>query len=122
MHCVIDSAGADLLPGVPVDGPVVRKGSGPEDGYSGFSVLHLPTGENRETELSAILDENGIMAITIVGLAGDWCVKSTAIDGVRLGYRVTVPLALTRFVELQPGRHRRRPSTQMREAGVTLVE
>ena len=43
------------------------------------------------------------MAITVVGLAGDWCVKSTAIDGVRLGYRVTVPLALTRFVELREG-------------------
>src|SRR6476661_3429792 len=68
VHCVIESAGADLLPGIPVDGPVVRKGSGPEDGYSGFSVLHLPTGQNRETELSALLDENGIMAVTIVGL------------------------------------------------------
>jgi nicotinamidase/pyrazinamidase len=121
VHCVIESAGADLLPGIPVDGPVVRKGSGPEDGYSGFSVLHLPTGQNRETELSALLDENGIMAVTIVGLAGDWCVKSTAIDGIRLGYRVTVPLALTRFVELNPG-DTERAITQMRDAGVTLID
>lgn len=120
-HCVIDSAGAEFLPGVPVDGPVVRKGSGPEDGYSGFSVLHLPTGENRETGLSAILDENGIIAITIVGLAGDWCVKSTAIDGIRLGYRVTVPLALTRFVELRPG-DTDAAVARMRDAGVTLIE
>ena len=50
-----------------------------------------------------ILDENGIMDVVVVGLAGDWCVKATAIDGVRLGYRVTVPLQLTRFVELNPG-------------------
>lgn len=121
VHCVIESAGADLLPGIPVDGPVVRKGSGPEDGYSGFSVLHLPTGQNRETELSALLDENGIMAVTIVGLAGDWCVKSTAIDGIRLGYRVTVPLALTRFVELNPG-DTEQAITQMRDAGVTLID
>jgi nicotinamidase/pyrazinamidase len=121
VHCVIESAGADMLPGIPVDGPVVRKGSGPEDGYSGFSVLHLPTGQNRETELSALLDENGIMAITIVGLAGDWCVKSTAIDGIRLGYRVTVPLSMTRFVELSPG-DSEQAKAQMRDAGVTLVE
>jgi nicotinamidase/pyrazinamidase len=121
VHCVIGSAGAEFLPDLPVDGPVVRKGSGPEDGYSGFSVLHLPSGQNRETELSAILDENGIMAITIVGLAGDWCVRSTAIDGVRLGYRVTVPLALTRFVELNPG-DTESAVAQMREAGVTLIE
>lgn len=119
-HCVIDSAGADMVPGVPVDGPLVRKGSGPEDGYSGFSVLHLPTGQNRETELSGILDENGIMAITVVGLAGDWCVKSTAIDGVRLGYRVTVPLALTRFVELNPG-DTDAAIGQLRAAGVTVI-
>ncbi len=120
VHCVIGSAGAAFLPELPVDGPVVQKGSGPEDGYSGFSVLHLPSGENRETELSAILDENGIMEITVVGLAGDWCVRSTAIDGIRLGYRVTVPLALTRFVELNPG-DTQAAVAQMREAGVTLI-
>lgn len=120
VHCVIDSTGAELLAGLPVHGPVVRKGSGPEDGYSGFSVLHLPTGENRETELSAILDENGIMAITIVGLAGDWCVKETAVDGVRLGYRVTVPLAMTRFVELTAG-DREAAVAKMQDAGVTVL-
>ena len=61
------------------------------------------------------------MAVTIVGLAGDWCVKSTAIDGIRLGYRVTVPLALTRFVELNPG-DTEQAITQMRDAGVTLID
>jgi nicotinamidase/pyrazinamidase len=103
VHCVIGSPGAELVPGLPVEGPVVRKGSGPEDGYSGFSVINLDTGLTTGTELSTILDENGIMAITVVGLAGDWCVKATAIDGVALGYRTTVPLSLTRFVELAPG-------------------
>ena len=48
-------------------------------------------------------------------------VKSTAIDGVRLGYRVTVPLALTRFVELQDG-DTDAAVTAMREAGVTVLE
>ncbi|MET3804189.1 nicotinamidase/pyrazinamidase [Nakamurella sp. UYEF19] len=103
VHCVIDTPGAALVPGLPVGGPIVKKGSGPEDSYSGFSVLNLETGATTGTELSTILDENGIMAITVVGLAGDWCVKATAIDGVSLGYRTTVPLSFTRFVELQPG-------------------
>jgi len=53
-------------------------------------------------------------------LAGDWCVKSTAIDGVRLGYRVTVPLSLTRFVELHPG-DTAAAVTAMREAGVEIL-
>lgn len=103
VHCVMGTPGAELLPGLAIEGPVVRKGSGPEDSYSGFSVLDLETGATAGTELSTILDENGIMAITVVGLAGDWCVKATAIDGVALGYRTTVPLWLTRFVELNPG-------------------
>lgn len=121
VHCVIDTPGAEFVPALPVDGPVVRKGSGPEDGYSGFSILDLATGRTRGTELSTILDENGVMSITVVGLAGDWCVKATAIDGVALGYQTTVPLAMTRFVELHPGDSAAAVSA-MREAGVTVLE
>lgn len=120
VHCVMDTAGAALVPGLPLDGPIVKKGSGAEDSYSGFSVLDLETGATRGTELSTILDENGIMAITVVGLAGDWCVKATAIDGVALGYRTTVPLSLTRFVELQPG-DTEAAVTAMKAAGVLVT-
>jgi nicotinamidase/pyrazinamidase len=121
VHCVMDTPGAEFVPGLPVSGPVVRKGSGPEDGYSGFSVVNLDTGATTGTELSAILDENGIMAIEVVGLAGDWCVKSTAIDGVGLGYRTTVPLGLTRFVELHPG-DTERAVHDMKAAGVAVLD
>lgn len=120
VHCVIDSVGADFAPGLPLVGPVVRKGSGREDGYSGFSVKDLDTGAVRGTELSTHLDESGIMSIIVVGLAGDWCVKETAIDGVKLGYDVTVPLALTRFVELKPG-DTEAAVAAMKAAGVTVV-
>ena len=44
-----------------------------------------------------------------------------AIDGVRLGYQVIVPLALTRFVELREG-DTTTAVEQMREAGVRLIE
>lgn len=120
VHCVIDSDGAALLPGLTVAGPVVRKGSGREDGYSGFTVLDLDTGKTHGTELSTILDENGVMSVVVVGLAGDWCVKATAIDGVKLGYDVSVPVRLTRFVELNPG-DEVRAAEEMTAAGVTLV-
>lgn len=119
VHCVMDSAGAAFAPELPVVGPVVRKGSGREDGYSGFSVKDLDTGAVRGTELSTILDESGIMNVVVVGVAGDWCVKATAIDGVRLGYDVTLPLALTRFVELAPG-DTEAAIAAMSEAGVTV--
>jgi len=120
-HCVAGSAGAALVPGLPVEGPLLRKGTGTEDGYSGFSEVDLATGVTKGTDLSTILDEAGVMDVTVVGLAGDWCVKATAIDGAGLGYTVTVPLALTRFVELAPG-DTERAVAAMREAGVTVVD
>lgn len=128
VHCVHDTAGAELVPGLSFDGAdptdhpetLVRKGSGSEDGYSAFSVIDLDTRRTRGTELSVILDENGIMDVVVVGLAGDWCVAATAVDGVRLGYAVTVPLALTRFVELENG-DTDAAVERMRTAGVTLV-
>lgn len=120
-HCVADSAGAALVPGLPVVGPLLRKGTGTEDGYSGFSEVDLATGATKGTDLSTILDEAGVMDVTVVGLAGDWCVKATAIDGVGLGYTVTVPLALTRFVELEPG-DSERAVADMRAAGVTVLD
>jgi nicotinamidase/pyrazinamidase len=121
VHCVAESEGAALVPGLPVAGPLLRKGTGTEDGYSGFSEVDLATGATKGTDLSTILDEAGVMDVTVVGLAGDWCVKATAIDGVRLGYTVTVPLAMTRFVELEPG-DTERAVVDMRAAGVTVVD
>lgn len=121
VHCVADSAGAELMPGLPVLGPLLRKGTGTEDGYSGFSEVDLATGATQGTDLSTILDEAGVMDVTVVGLAGDWCVKATAIDGANLGYRVTVPQHLTRFVELTQG-DTERALAAMREAGVDLVD
>lgn len=120
VHCVIGSPGAALLDDLTLVGDVVRKGDGPEDGYSGFTVLDLATGATRGTRLSTILDESGVMSIVVVGLAGDWCVKATAVDGVKLGYDVTVPLELTRFVELTPGDDVRAIDA-MKDAGVHLV-
>jgi len=38
----------------------------------------------------------------VVGLALDYCVKDTALDAVRLGYEVEVPLDATAAVTLSP--------------------
>lgn len=121
VHCVAETPGAELVPGLPVVGPRLRKGTGTEDGYSGFSEVDLATGDTKGTQLSTLLDDEGVMDIAVVGLAGDWCVKATAIDGVGLGYAVTVPLTLTRFVELNDG-DGERAVAEMRAAGVTVVE
>jgi nicotinamidase/pyrazinamidase len=120
VHCVRDTWGAAFVPELAVDGPVVRKGVDGGDGYSGFSVRDPVTGEEGETELGQLLREAGVRRLVIVGLAGDYCVRETALDGLRLGFEVVVPLAGTRFVELQPG-DAERTIDELREAGVELV-
>jgi nicotinamidase/pyrazinamidase len=60
-----------------------------------------------------------VQRLVIVGLAGDYCVKETALDGVRLGYEVVAPLVLTRFVNLALGDDERTVD-ELRKAGVTV--
>jgi nicotinamidase/pyrazinamidase len=119
VHCVQDTWGAELHPDLLVHGPVVRKGTSGEDGYSGFSVRDPLSGAAGSTQLQSLLDP-AIRRLVVVGLAGDYCVKETALDGRRLGYEVELPLALTRFVELTQG-DTEQAVAQMREAGVTLT-
>jgi nicotinamidase/pyrazinamidase len=121
VHCVHDTWGAQFHGDLVVDGPVVRKGVDGRDGYSGFSVRDPVTGEEDETQLGHLLRDAGIRRIVIVGLAGDYCVRETALDARDLGYEVVVPLAATRFVELEEG-DRDRTVTALRQAGVELVD
>ncbi len=119
VHCVQDTWGARLHPDLAVQGPVVRKGTAGEDGYSGFSMRDPLTGATRPTELRSMLPED-VGRLVVVGLAGDYCVKETALDGVRLGYAVEVPLPLTRFVNLAAGDDDR-ATQEMAAAGIATT-
>jgi nicotinamidase/pyrazinamidase len=95
-HCVQGTPGAELhaaLDRALVD-VVVDKGQDPAtEGYSGFEA----------TGLAELLRERGIDDLTVVGLATDYCVKNTALDGLRAGFGVTVDSTAVRAVEVQPG-------------------
>jgi nicotinamidase/pyrazinamidase len=120
-HCVQDTWGAELHPGLDVDGgPVVRKGVDGGDGYSGFSVRDPISGEESATELGRILEEAGVRRVVVTGLAGDVCVKATALDAKQFGYDVALPLATTRFVELEAGDGERAVS-ELEAAAVEVV-
>lgn len=123
VHCVGGTWGAEFHPDleVPDTAPVVRKGVDGGDGYSGFSVQHPVSGERSSTELGRLLTEAGTARVVVAGLAGDVCVKETALDAVRLGYEVVLPLRTTRMVELEPG-DGDRAIQQVRDAGVEVVE
>ncbi|MEX2503743.1 MAG: isochorismatase family protein [Egicoccus sp.] len=119
-HCVQDTWGAELHPRLDVDGPVVRKGVDGGDGYSGFSVRDPVSGEESATELGRLLDEADVQRVIVTGLAGDVCVKATALDAKQFGYEVTLPLATTRFVGLEAG-DGERTVIELREAAVEVV-
>ena len=119
VHCVAESWGAQLHRDLEVDGPIIRKGTGGEDGYSGFTARDVSTGEDKPTDLQAVLQERGTSHVVVVGLAQDVCVKETVLDARRLGYDTTVPLDATRPVNLAPGDDERAVDAMLR-AGATV--
>jgi nicotinamidase/pyrazinamidase len=103
VHCVQETWGAAFHPDLEVKGDVVRKGTGGEDGYSGFTIRDPTSGAEQSTELADLLRERGIERVVVVGLATDYCVKETALDAVRLGFDTTVRADAMLAVDLQPG-------------------
>lgn len=90
VHCEAESEGAelhdeinDLVEHRAYD--IFLKGYGSPD-YSGFQGRNTLT----ERELQSALDWAHIKDVVIVGIAGDYCVRQTALDAVRLGFNVTV--------------------------------
>jgi nicotinamidase/pyrazinamidase len=102
VHCVIDTWGAELHPDLVVDGPVVRKGSHGEDGYSAFTMRHPESGQTMPTGLADLLGNAGATQLVICGLATDYCVRSTVLDARAKGYPITVLENAIRAVNLEP--------------------
>lgn len=123
VHCVAGTWGAELHPdlALPVDAPRIRKGANGEDGYSGFTMRDPATGEERPTELEALLRDHGIGRVVVVGLATDYCVKATAVDAAALGFETTFLADAAAPVDLEPG-DGTRAIEAMRHAGVTIAD
>jgi nicotinamidase/pyrazinamidase len=82
VHCTIGSPGVKLHPAVAhLPGRLFSKGYQAND-YSGFQ------GRACNEYLHTYLQRHGIESLLIVGIAGDYCVKQTALSAVRLGYQV----------------------------------
>jgi nicotinamidase/pyrazinamidase len=96
VHCVQGTAGAELHPALERDhlhAVVDKGGRNDTDGYSAFE----------SEELRELLRGHGIDAVTITGLATDYCVLHTARDALAEGLRVTVDVSATRAVNVDDG-------------------
>ncbi len=118
-HCVQGSPGAAFAPGLEMNRveTIFRKGTDPRiDSYSGF----FDDGHRKSTGLGDYLEGRGASAVYVLGLATDYCVKFTALDARRLGFRTFLIEDGCRGVELRPG-DVARALEEMRLAGVEIV-
>jgi len=103
VHCVAGTWGAEFHPDLVVDGPVVRKGTNGEDGYSGFTMKDPESDETMPTELAQLLRDWEVTRVVVTGLATDYCVKATALDGITEGFTVELITDAVRSVDLVEG-------------------
>lgn len=112
-HCVQGTTGSAYNPALETSFIDVQiyKGDG-TPAYSAFEGS-TPGGAN----LAAVLAKHGVDQIDIVGIATDYCVRATALDGRSAGYSVTVLADLCVGVGTDSSIAAIR---EMAEAGVTI--
>lgn len=116
-HCVQGSKGAEFHPNLMTDAAdvILRKGFRQEiDSYSAFfeNDHQTPTG------LAGYLQIRGVTHIAFVGLATDYCVYYSAMDAIKLGYKVEVLEDCCGAIDINGSLSSAR--SDMKSAGVTL--
>ncbi len=94
-HCVQNTHGSELHEDLNLPDSVleIKKAKSPDkDAYSGFEG----------TELADRLREKQITHVYVAGLATDYCVKATVLDGLKYGFQVTVLGDAIRAVNVEP--------------------
>ncbi|KAG5340913.1 Nicotinamidase [Termitomyces sp. J132] len=88
-HCIANTPGSEFVEGFNQKAltGLVNKGTNREiEMYSAFrDPWHLAN-----TTLPKLLEDHGVTDVFIVGIAGDYCVKSTAFDAIDFGYKTWV--------------------------------
>jgi nicotinamidase/pyrazinamidase len=100
-HCIQDTKGAEFRADLrlPPDAVIVSKGmAADEDSYSGFDGRDEPG-----AGLAELLRARGVERIFVGGLATDYCVKHTVVDGLKQGFKAVLLEDAARGVDLQPG-------------------
>ena len=118
-HCIQGTSGADFHPKLDKNliNKVFQKGTNKEiDSYSGF----FDNNREQATGLEKWLKENNVSEVYVLGLATDYCVKFTALDAAKLGFKTYLVADACRGVELNPGDVGNAIS-EMQDAGVSVI-
>jgi nicotinamidase/pyrazinamidase len=93
-HCLQNTLGAEILLDKRLFKAVVKKGMDSKyDSYSGFQ-----DDGGKRTALDRLLKKAGIEKLVVYGIATDYCVRATALDGSALKYKVILIKNLCRGV------------------------
>ncbi|KAL8915982.1 MAG: hypothetical protein Q9172_006528 [Xanthocarpia lactea] len=93
VHCVQGTPGAEIIPEINVSkfNRIIDKGRDSRvEMFSAFADAFGNKSEAASFDLAAYLKENGISKVFVAGLAGDYCVRCTAIDARKEGFDVYV--------------------------------
>lgn len=119
VHCVQETEGAEFHPNLKRDKwkAVFQKGINPlVDSYSGF----FDNNRQGDTGLSAYLKESGVDEIFVCGLAADYCVKFTVLDGLSEGFKTHLIVDATKAVNIHPDDFEKSVE-EMKAAGASIV-
>lgn len=111
-HCVQDTPGAELAPDLPGERIDVVIDKGTTDDGMGYSAFEADA-------LGSLVRTERIHAVTIAGLATDYCVLATARDALREGLAVTIPRAAVRGIS---DKDSERALDELAAAGAMIVD
>ena len=116
VHCVRNTPGAAFHPDLDLSkvDRVISKGTGnKDDGYSAF--------ETDELDLAAWLREQGVEEVYVAGLATEYCVKASALDAARHGFKTYVITDAVRGIDVNPG-DIEKAVEEMKRAGIRMLD
>lgn len=99
-HCIQGTKGAEFHPDLKLSPQIIilTKGEDPnEDSYSAFQSY-----DSEKKPFTTSLRQKGIQHLYVGGLATDYCVRATVLDGLKQGFKVTVLMDAIKGVDIKP--------------------
>lgn len=112
-HCVQGTRGAEFHPDLQsssVDKLVSKAEAPDKEAYSGF----------QNTDLTPWLKQRNIQRVFVTGVAMEYCVKATALDALRSGFKVWLIQDAVRGINIPPGSEEKAIQA-MQSAGVNII-
>lgn len=115
VHCVRATTGAAFHPDLAttmIDEVVLKGTSNNDDGYSAFEATN--------NDLAYLLQRNNIREVFVCGLTTEYCVKATARDALKAGFKVSVVLDASAAVAAKEG-DEKKALEEIQQMGISLV-